>query len=458
MRRFSAEEFLKIEGTKILGNPFASFKGLSYDTREIEKDNLFVAIKGENCDGNDFVEKAFEKGASVSISSRKTTPKENCALIYSDSPERCIQNFASSLRENFNGVVVGVVGSTGKTTTKDFCAKFLSSKDLTYSNEGNKNNLLGLPQSIVNADFEAKYWVLEMGISLPSEMDSLAKIAKPNVVVFTAIKPVHLEFMHSLESIFYEKAKVLNYLLPPSCFIYNKDDKYLSKLPEMFDIENYSYGFSQDSDLKMTLIANLGIEGFIVKFDFKKQRSILHLPFLNIANLYNFAASYLLSLVFYNDVEVARTVLPQITPLDHRGKISILKNGAILYDDSYNSNPEAVKILLESCKSWGGNVIAVLGEMKELGKESEMYHKEIGILASEILSSLICVGNNGAKAMYEEFKKTNKPCYYAPNWNEAINCVRFQLKSGSKLIVKGSRAISLEKLVDEIIKDIGVKE
>ncbi|MCX7831236.1 MAG: Mur ligase family protein, partial [Acidobacteria bacterium] len=212
MRSFLAEELLKFEGSHLLGNSFAVFKGMTYDSRTVEKGNLFVALKGENVDGNDFVEKAFENGASVVLCSRKVKPPEGKAIVYAENPEKIIGEFASCLRSKFRGSVIGIVGSAGKTTTKDFCAKFLSELDLTYFSQGNKNNLLGVPQTIVNADFEAKYWVLEMGISFTNEMDLLANIVKPNIVIFTSIKPVHLEFLHSLENIFAEKSNVLKHL------------------------------------------------------------------------------------------------------------------------------------------------------------------------------------------------------------------------------------------------------
>ncbi len=458
MKQFSAKEFLKFQGIKLSGNSSASFKGLSYDSRNIRENNLFVALKGEKNDGNAFIERAFENGASVVLSSRNTNPPENKTLIFSEYPDKTIQDFASYQREKYRGLVIGVVGSTGKTTTKDFCAQFLSLYDLTYASEGNKNNLLGVPEAILNADYQAKYWVLEMGISLPSEMDSLAQIVKPNCVVFTNIKPVHTEFLKSPDNIFNEKSKVLKYLSPPSFFIYNRDDEYLCRLPEMFNFENYSFGFTKESDLKMTVLEEMGIEGFKVKFDFRKQSAILNLPFLNVANLYNFSASYLLSLIFYGDIGVGKQVLQKLTLSSHRGKIYKLKNGVTLYDDSYNSNPEAVKTLLSSCKSFKGKIVAILGEMRELGDESERYHREVGELSSQILTSLLCIGGQGAKTLYEEFRKTGKKCGYFKNWEEGKPFSDSLLEEGSLLIVKGSRAISLDRLVDEIINQIGVIE
>lgn len=457
MKQFFAEELLKFKNVQILGKKSALFKGVSFDSRTLEKGNLFVAVKGQNFDGNDFVESAFEKGATVAIASKKITPPENCALIYTESPEKCLQAFATSLREKFSGMVIGIVGSVGKTTTKEFSTNFLSFLDLTYSSKGNKNNLLGLPQTIINANFEAKYLVLEMGISTPSEMDHLASVAKPNVVVFTSIKPVHIEFLNSLENILFEKSKILNYLKKPSFFIYNKDDKFLCQLPKQYEIENYSYGFSEDSDLKIDIVEDLGLKGVKTKFTFKKQFIVLNLPFMNKSNIYNFAASYLLALIFSADINIVEKVISNLSPLEHRGLIYHLNNGAILYDDSYNSNPEALKALLLSTKSWGKEIVGVLGEMKELGKESEKYHCEVGELSSTILSALFCVGGGFAEKMYECFKKSNKPCLYSQKLEDGIEFLKLHSNKDSVIIVKGSRSVSLDKLVKKIIEEMGVK-
>lgn len=458
MKYFAAEELAKIGEANILGNSSAIFKGVTYDSRSVVAENLFVAVKGEKVDGNDYIEKAFENGASVVLSSRKINPPEGCALVYSASPEKTIENFAASLREKFGGRVIGIIGSVGKTTTKDFCTKFLSEIDLTYSNEGNKNNLLGVPQTIVNADFEAKYWVLEMGISTPSEMDALAKIVKPNIVLFTAIKPVHLEFLKSIDNVLLEKSKALNYLVAPSFYIYNKDDSYLNKLPQMFNIESHSFGMSNDSDLRFEIVERLGIDGFKVDFDFGKQSCTLSLPFLNMANIYNFAGAFLLSLILNGDIKIGEKVLNNLPTSSHRGIVYRLKNGAILYDDSYNSNPEAVKTLLQSAKSWGKKIIAVLGEMKELGEDSEQYHKETGQFSSEILSSLFCVGGKDAEIMFETFKKSNKPCSYSSDWKDGKDFLKSKMDQETIIIVKGSRAIALDKLVEDLIKEIGVNQ
>lgn len=458
MKYFTAEEIAKIGVSDILGNPSATFKGLTYDSRSVVPENLFVAIKGEKCDGNDFIESVFEKGATVVISSRKINPPKGCALVYTQFPEKTIENFAASLREKFDGTVIGIVGSVGKTTTKDFCAKFLSEIDLTYSNEGNKNNLLGVPQTIVNANFEAKYWILEMGISTPSEMDALAKIVKPNGVLFTAIKPVHLEFLKTIDNVFEEKLKVLNHLVPPSFYLYNKDDSYLNKLPKRFNIENHSFGFAEDADLKFEIVEHLGIKGYTVQFDFGKQSTTLKLPFLNIANIYNFAEAFLLFLLLGGEIKIAERVIDFLPSSPHRGTIYKLKNGSILYDDSYNSNPEAVKTLLQSCKSFGKKIVAVLGEMKELGIESEQYHKETALLSSGILTSLLCVGGEGAKIMYETFRNSSKPCHYSLDWKDGKDFVKSQIGEDTILIVKGSRAIALDQFVEALINEIGVKQ
>jgi UDP-N-acetylmuramoyl-tripeptide--D-alanyl-D-alanine ligase len=455
MRKFQAKEFEKIEGVKkIIGNPDALFEGVSYDSRKMEKGNLFVAVKGEKVDGNDFVEKAFESGATVAISSREVKPQDGKSLILSEFPEKSVQEFSKSLRKKYEGSVIGVVGSVGKTTTKEFAREFLKTSFKTYSNEGNKNNLLGLPETIINGDFESKYWILEMGISRKGEMDELASIAMPDSVIFTSIKPVHLEFLDDLKTIYDEKKRVLNHLLRPSFAIFNNDDSYLKKIPEEFDLKFYSFGTSDDSDLKFKIIENKE-KGILAQFDYKKDSIQIELPFLNRSYLYNFASALLLHLIVGGDIEKARDVAKNIKLPSHRGIIYELQNGVTLYDDSYNSNPEAVKSLLASLKDIKRKKIGVFGEMKELGTESSKYHSEIGEFAQSIFSSLLCVGDEPAKEMAEIFGRKNKDVLWVKKFEDGIDFIKTKLERNSFLVVKGSRSIGLDKFVDYLLKEIG---
>ncbi len=455
MRKYLAKEFEKIEGVKkIIGNPDAFFEGISYDSRRINNGNLFVAVKGETFDGNDFVEKAFESGAIVSIASKEVTPHDGKSLILSECPEKSVQEFAKSVRKKFEGSVIGVVGSVGKTTTKEFASEFLKTSFKTYSNEGNKNNLLGLPETIINGDFESKYWILEMGISKKGEMDELASIAMPDSVIFTSINPVHLEFLDDLKTIYDEKKRVLSHLLRPSFVIFNNDDPFLKKIQEEFNLKCYSYGTSDDSDLKFKILEN-GEKGVHTQFDYQKHTISIELPFLNSSYLYNFASALLLHLIVGGDISTAKDVAKNIKIPSHRGIIYELQNEITLYDDSYNSNPEAVKSLLYSLKNIKRKKIGVLGEMKELGKESFKYHSLIGDIASSIFSSLLCVGDEPAKVMAESFGRKNRDVLWVKKFEDGIDFIKSKLDEGSFLVVKGSRSIGLDKLVDFLLKEIG---
>lgn len=453
MMIISVKEFEQIENIRILGNKDATFEGLTYDSRKIKKGNLFVALKGKNFDGSDFVLSAFENGANVALSTKEIKVPEDKALIVADDCEAVIKKFAKMLREKFEGKIIGVVGSVGKTTTKDFLHKAFSLFDRTYSNYGNKNNLLGVPETIVNADFEAKWWILEMGISQINEMDELADIVNPNIVVFTSIKPVHIEFLGSLDGVFKEKIKVLNYLKEPKLYVYNNDDEYLKKIKEQFKYENYSYGFSKDSDLKIEILKEEDFS-FLVNVNYRNDSVRLSLPFLNKANIYNFASAVLTSIIFYNDLKISNRIKEDLTFGEHRGQLYRLNDGQILYDDSYNSNPEAMKILMESLKNKNKKVGGIIGEMKELGKDSKFYHQEVGKMAAQVFDFLIVVGSYDSLPLYDEFSKSGKKAIFVNNWKDSLKHIEEVLKN-ELIVIKGSRSIGLDNVVKEILEKYG---
>jgi UDP-N-acetylmuramoyl-tripeptide--D-alanyl-D-alanine ligase len=453
MLSFKASDAAKMIGAKLAGDPEALFAGMSYDSRTIKSGNLFVAEKGEKADGNDFVEAAFAAGASAALTSRSMIPPEGKALLMVSSPEEAVRLLAGEARKKFRGTVIGIVGSAGKTTTKDFSAKFLSLLDTVYSTRGNRNNLLGLPETIINADENAKYWVLEMGISKPGEMDSLAPVAAPDFVVFTSIRPVHTEFFPSLAAIRDEKAKVLKYMREAGLCIYNTDDKLLSELPGIFNKKFLSFGESSNSDLRITEIEELGEKGLKAAFSFSGEKQAIVLPFLNKVQCFNFAAALLVVLNEGAPLSICHDATPLVKPAAHRGVAHYLKNNILLYDDSYNSNPEALAALIESSARWNRRLVGVLGEMKELGGQSEHFHRMIGGLAGQCFSSLFCVGGEGAKVLSLSFSSSRKPCFYARNWEEGFGWLKNQIEGNDALIVKGSRSISLDKLVERFISE-----
>lgn len=453
MRAFSAAEAAGITGAGLCGFPGATFSGISYDSRNIRGGNLFVAVKGEKADGRDYVDAAFANGASVAISPSAMTPPEGRALLVAPSPGESIRALARKAREDFKGTVIGVVGSAGKTTTKDFSARFLSLLGPTFASGGNRNNLLGLPEMILNADEHAKFWVLEMGISQPSEMDDLAPVASPNAVLFTSIRPVHTEFFPSLTAIRDEKVKVLKYLRKPSFYIYNADDELLAELPRSFREKNFSYGSAPGADLRITRIEGVGEKGFAIELSCGRDVVPVRIPFLNKVQCFNFSAACMLAVALGAQLSAASEVAPSLEPAPHRGVPHYLRDGILLYDDSYNSNPEALASLMESASGWKRRLVGVLGEMKELGEKSEDYHRRAGEYARGCFSSLLCVGGDGARSLSLSFSGSDRQVFWAERWEDGYRWLRGQIDPSDAVIVKGSRSIGLDKFVDRFLAD-----
>jgi len=453
MRAFTAGDAARMCGAEVLGSAGALFSGVTYDSRTACGGRLFVAVKGGKSDGNDFVGAAFEEGASAAISSRAIQPPEGKALLLHDSPETAVRRLAAEARKEFKGTVIGIVGSAGKTTTKDFSARFLSLLGPTFATGGNRNNLLGLPEMILGADYSAKFWVLEMGISTPGEMDMLAPIAAPDAVLFTSIRPVHMEFFHSMREILEEKSKVLNHSAPSSFYIYNADDELLSELPMAFRGRRFSYGASEGANVRIMSVEEKGEKGFSVTLSREKEEVTVALPFLNKVQVHNFAAAAALATIFGAPLSLAAEVAPRLSPAGHRGVPHYLRDGILLYDDSYNSNPEALAALIESAARWKRRLVGVLGEMKELGPHGEEYHREAGALAARHFASLLCVGGEGARTLSLSFSASGNPCFYAERWEDGYRWLTGQVDPSDAVIVKGSRSIGLDGLAERFIAE-----
>jgi len=449
VKRFTLKEVASVTAGQILSQGKGFVEGLSLDSRSATPGALFAAIKGEKADGHDFCGAAVKNGAAAVLIEKPIELPEGAGAVQVQSVEKGVRELGRTARAEFNGEVVAIVGSCGKTTTKDFTAAILSTLGPTYATPGNRNNLLGLPESLLNADLEARFWVLELGISRPCEMEELAPVAEPTAAVMTTIQPVHMEFFPSLEAILEEKAKVFRWTRKGGYGVLNADDPLLASFDLPAPLKRFTYGSAQGSDLTVEALGTAHPEGVAFTLYRGRERAEGLLPMPGAHNLSNFAAACAAGSLYGAGLAEMAAEAATMKPARHRGERIYLEDGVFLLDESYNANPAAMEAVLNSLGAWEDRrALAALGEMLELGPAWFEYHKKVGELAAEVgVKVLLAVGGEGAKAMAEAFRGREREVLCVPRWIEGAEWLEDKLRSGDGLLVKGSRGIGLDGLV-----------
>jgi UDP-N-acetylmuramoyl-tripeptide--D-alanyl-D-alanine ligase len=453
---FALERIASATGGRIEVPAPALVRGLCLDSRRVTPGCLFAAIKGQKVDGHAFVRQAVEKGAAAVLAEEPVDVPEGGGVVQVGSVEEALKALGSHVRSGYKGCVVGVVGSCGKTTTKDFTAAVLSRLGTVHATSGNRNNLLGLPETLMAADMDARFWVLEMGISRPDEMAALAPIARPSAVIFTGIEPVHMEFFPSLEAIRDEKCKVFESLEKGGAAFLNGDDPLLADiaLPEGSHRTTFGTGRSCHVRIRAESVTGPAGSRFEMAYGGKKAMGVLHVS--GVHNLRNFAAAAAAGTFYGLSLREACEAASGLKPVEHRGEAFLLRKDVLLFDDSYNANPAAVGLVLEGIGTWHRRPLAVLGEMLELGEASDRHHRAIGKHAVRAgVEGLLAVGGSGAAALAEAFAASGRPCLHVPRWEDGADWFEAMIRSGDGILVKGSRGIGLDGFVHRLLERRG---
>lgn len=424
--------------------------GASLDNRTLQPGELFFAIEGEHTDGHRFVDAAFEAGASAAIV-RKGRIADNTAsgpLIEVEAPDLALGDLAREYRKRFDIPVVGITGSNGKTTTKDMTAAVLGTRYKVLATPGNQNTRLGVPLTILMLEPDHEVAVIEMGISEHHGLTYLCEVADPNIGVITNIGPTHLEFLGSVEGVASAKGELLDYLGESSMAILNFDDLLLPK--ERAKGRLLGFGIEMSSQFRG--------EGFVLDregcghFSLQGQQFDLRIPGRH--NVYNALAAAAVGVSLDIPLSDAALALNDFELTRHRSRL-VEKDGIRVYDDAYNANPASMKAALLALKEieTSGRRIAVLGDMLELGPGSKEAHFELGRHAQlSGINELVAVGefSEDMAAGALEGGLTRSCVHAFPDREPAIDHLKGNLKKGDLVLVKGSRGIALEKVVEAL--------
>ena len=452
------KEILNVtKGKMLFGNEELEVENFSKDTRTIQKGDIYIGIKGEKFDGSNFWNQALDAGATAVIVSNIQISKEekekykDKTIIQVEDTFEALYEIAKYKRSLYNIPVIAVTGSVGKTSTKDIIASVVSQKYKTLKTEGNNNNNIGLPLTILKLkDHEAL--VVEMGMNHFGEISLLTNIAKPTLAVITNIGTSHIGNLGSRENILKAKLEILEGMKIPRVIINNDNDllhKWYEENKEKIEI--HTYGINNSSDVIAEKI-ELGEEKskFVVKTSSEKVN--IDVPVGGEHFVYNALCAMEVGIILGISTNQIQNGIAKFELTKKRMDIRKLENGAIIINDAYNASYESMRASIEFLANHTGTrKIAVLGDMFELGEYSEELHRNVGKeVASHDIDVLICAGEN-SKYIIEEAQKNKKiETFYFHNNEEIVEKLTQELREGDIVLVKASNGMKFFEICQKL--------
>lgn len=442
-----------LDGEVIIKKGEISFNNVCTDTRKISKDNIFIALKGENFNGNKFTLKAFEMGASIVVIDEELFEYEEVStlnkgtIIKVSDTYKSLLSLAKYYRKKLNIKVIGITGSTGKTSTKDLTSAFLSGKYKVFKTKGNYNNHIGLPLMILEMDSSYDVAVLEMGMSNLNEIHLLADCARPDIAIITNVGITHIENLKTQENILKAKMEITDFFNKENTLIVNGEDSFLNKLEsQKFNIKKT--GYSNKFDLIAKDIKVLE-DKTIFKIEDKEKEYEFILPMVGAHNVLNALLAIYVSRELSLSYKEMENGLKSIEKTSMRLEF-IKKEKFTIINDCYNASPDSMKAALDVLKNAKGKrKIAILGNMNELGEKASEAHEDIGKYAKNKIDLLVIIGDYTQN--YEKGFENN--CIKIYNTKvELINDLKNIIKEGDVFLVKASRGMKYEDIVQELEK------
>jgi UDP-N-acetylmuramoyl-tripeptide--D-alanyl-D-alanine ligase len=460
-------EILAAVAVEVAGDldPATAFRWIERNSREVGPGDLFIAVKGEQFDGHDFVFDAASKGALAALVSRawhmaRTEPSP-LPLLVADDPVEVLQRVAAARRESLGITVVGITGSIGKTSTKEVVAAVLGERFRTYRSPGNMNSEIGLPLSLLEVEPGTEIAVLEMGGAYAfGELALLAELARPRYAVVTNVHPVHLERMGSIEAIAQTKAELVDAIPEDGVAILNGDDARVRAMTALCRGRTLTYGLSADNDVWADQIESHGLNGVSFRahldgdaFHVKAPLVGSHAVELALAGL---AAGHAMGMHISE-------MLPGLNQPGIQVRLLLIEgpNGSRLIDDTYNASAPSVLSALALLDEIGGErKIAVLGDMRELGDVSEEQHRLVGRRAAEVVDELVTFGKlaltiavEARLAAHEKGRAVTIRSFGLDERRELVGFLAGELREGDIALLKGSRGLKMEEFVESLRVD-----
>jgi len=418
---------------------FNKYKSVSIDTRSIKPNDIFFAIKGPNFDGNNFALQAIKTGASYVISDNPDISKKSDKIIYVENSIKALQKLANYHRRKLNTKIIAITGSNGKTTSKELILNVLKTKYKTTATKGNLNNHLGVPLSLLKINENTEFGIIEMGANHLNEIAQLCKIAEPSFGYITNFGNAHLEGFGSIEGVIKGKSELYNFLKNNKNLIfYNSENIIQTSL-----INNYknTYTFGINSKSKCIINKSKSENTLNVSYQNKIIKSTIYGDY----NFENICIAIAIGEYFEVDFKNIKKGIESYIPKNNRSQISLKNNNTIILD-AYNANPTSMSLALESFKKTNyKNKMIILGDMFELGKDSNYYHQEITNSLEKINDSTIYIVGE----YFCNTKHSDRIRSFSSS-KELINNLSKTNVSNYSILIKGSRGMQLEKIIEFI--------
>lgn len=445
MEKLEIKEIVKaVKGELITKNKDTEnleIENITISSKNIIKNDLFIALKGDNFDGHDFIDDVVSKGAKCVISEKKINI--DVTLILVSSTHEALRDLAEYYRSLFDVKVIAVTGSVGKTTTKDIIASILSKKYKVLKTEGNFNNEIGLPLTVFKINMHHEYVVLEMGMNHVGEIHNLSKIARPNIAVITNIGTAHIENLGTKNNIKQAKLEIFDYMNENSIAVLNGDDELLKNEKINTTVK---FGLDRTNDIYATNIVDDNIEKTSFTVNYKGQTFNAKLNVAGRHMVLNALAGIAIGLKLGLSKNEILKGLEDFQLTNMRMSIMNLKKYTII-NDVYNASLESVKASVDVLKRCSTRKVIIFGDMFELGELSKELHKQVGqYIAKSGVDLVICIGDFSIYT-FEELKKINTKTYYYKTKGKALINIKKMLKEQDTILVKASRGMEFEKIV-----------
>jgi UDP-N-acetylmuramoyl-tripeptide--D-alanyl-D-alanine ligase len=431
----------------------APFTGVAIDSRRVREGDLFFALRGQRHDGHDFLPQAIGAGARGAVVSRPFPDvPEGVTLYHVSDTARALQLLAAARRARHPSLaVVGVTGSVGKTTCKELTAAVLARRYRVLKSEGNLNTEVGLPLALLGLTDEHEVAVLEMAMFAQGDIRLLCQIARPRLGVVTSIEPVHLERLGNLGAIAAAKGELVEALPSDGAAIVNGDSPWAHRLLARGPARAVLYGTCRQCHLQGEVVESHGLEGFTFRLRWQGREATVRSPMPGKHNLHNLlaAAAVALSLgMEWEDVVEALACARS----DLRLRTLSGPGGSTIIDDSYNASPASVVAALDLLAEMPGRRIALLGDMLELGDAAEEGHRQVGAHAARTTDVLLLLGEMAPTVAAAALAAGHRSVRVLTDKEEAVALLSRELRAGDWLLVKASRALALETVVEALAR------
>lgn len=432
-------------GILVSGNKDDEINFFSQDSRQMTNGGMYIPLKGERFDGHNFIESAFQTGAQAIISEKDVNYEDKIVIKVKDT-HQALKDMASYLRNHRPVKVVGVTGSVGKTSTRDMVYSVVKQKYKTLKTEGNYNNEIGLPLTILRYHDE-EVLVLEMGMNHLQEMSRLSMIARPDIAGITNVGTAHIGELGSRENILKAKLEIINGMKEGSTLIINQDNDMLQTV-ELPHLNVVRVGKGKEASIQAShIVLEETKSSFEVEYQGKKE--IIEVPVQGEHNISNALIAIAVGIELNISLEDIKKGIQEFKLTKNRMDI-LEKNHKTVIDGTYNASVDSMKSSIDVLANYKKRKVAILADMLELGDYSQQLHEEVGsYVASKGIDILVCVGKE-AKYIYQKARESMKDVYYFESNQEVIARLDELLKEDDVILVKGSHSMNLKEVVEKI--------